>query len=116
MKSQILKRFELKLEEINDQFCYFLFSDVEVYNVFSELTDDTLESFTTEVFSENKFSERLHIKIDTLTEFRKQSFHTLVSMSVIASVEYLLSFIKEIEKFRFKVAPSAHDAISKRRP
>jgi hypothetical protein len=30
MRSHILRRFESKLEEMNDQLCYFLFSDVEV--------------------------------------------------------------------------------------
>lgn len=116
LKSQILKRFESKLEEMNDQFCYFLFSDVEVNNIFLELTNDVLESYTTEVFFENKFSERLHIKINALTEFRNKSFHTLVGMSVIASVEYLLTFIEEIEKFRSQVLPSANDEMKNERP
>lgn len=116
MKSHILRRFESKLEDMNDQLCYFLFSDVEVNNIFSELTDDVLDSFTTEVFFENEFSKRLHIKIEALPEFRKKAFHTLVSMSVIASVEYLLSFIEEIEEFRAQITPSVHDEIKNKKP
>lgn len=101
---------------MNDQLCYFLFSDIEVNNIFSELKQDASDSFTTEIFSENEFSKRFHIKIDALPEFRNKAFHTLVSMIIIASVEYLLSFIEEIEKFRSKVIPSVHDTIKDMKP
>ncbi|MGP5176524.1 hypothetical protein, partial [Psychrobacter immobilis] len=116
MKSHILRRFESKLEEMNDQLCYFLFSDVEVNNIFSEITLDVSDSFTTEIFLENEFSKRLHIKVGALAELRNKSFHTLVSMSVIASVEYLLSFLEEIEEFRAQIIPSVHDAIKHKEP
>ncbi|WP_201566336.1 hypothetical protein [Psychrobacter immobilis] len=116
MKSYILRRFDSKLEEMNDQLCYFLFSDVEVNNVFSKLTLDVSDSFTTEVFLENEFSKRLHIKVDALAELRNKSFHTLVSMSVIASVEYLLSFVEEVEKFRSQIVPSVYDEIKDKEP
>lgn len=116
MKSQVLRKFEAKLEEMNDQLCYFLFSDVEVENVFSKLSHELASTYTTEVFSENEFSERLHIKIEALPAFRTKAFHTLVSMSVIASVEYLLSYIEEIEEFRASVETSIHDAITDKKP
>jgi len=116
LKSHILRRFESKLEEMNDQLCYFLFSDVEVNNIFSEITLDVSDSFTTEIFLENEFSKRLHIKVGALAELRNKSFHTLVSMSVIASVEYLLSFLEEIEEFRAQIIPSVHDAIKHKEP
>lgn len=109
MKSQILRTFELKLRDINDQFCYFLFADVEVNNILLELESNVSDSFTSEVFSENNFSKRLHIKVSALPEFRNKSFHTLVSMNVIAAVEYLLSFIEGIQEFRSEVTLSNYD-------
>lgn len=116
LKSRELRKFESKLEDMNDQLCYFLFSDIEVSRVFSEVIEDHPEVFTTDVFSENEFSERLHIKIEALPDFRAKAFHTLVSMSVIASVEYLLNYIEEIEEFRSKVMPSVHDGIENSKP
>lgn len=116
MKSQVLRKFESKLEDMNDQLCYFLFSDVEVNNIFSELGRGVSGTYTTEVYPDNEFSERLHVKIETLPEFRAKAFHTLVSMSVIASVEYLLSYIEEIEEFRANVIPSVHDDITDKKP
>ncbi|PSU90890.1 hypothetical protein C0W35_16070 [Photobacterium kishitanii] len=116
MKSQVLRKFEAKLEDMNDQLCYFLFSDVEVNKFFSQLTHNVASTYTTELFSENEFSERLHIKIEALPTFRTKAFHTLVSMSVIASVEYLLSYIEEIEEFRANVKASFHDAITDKKP
>ncbi|EPL3927459.1 hypothetical protein [Morganella morganii] len=116
MKSQELRKFESKLKDINDQLCYFLFSDTEINRVFSEIKENTSEFFTTDVFPKNEFSGRLHIKIDALPQFRTKAFHTLVSMSVIASVEYLLNYIEEIEIFRSKVIPSEHDLIKNQKP
>lgn len=116
MKSQVLRKFESKLEDMNDQLCYFLFSDIEINNVFSQLETNVAGKYTTEVFSKNEFSERLHIKIEALPEFRTKAFHTLVSMSVIASVEYLLSYVEEIEEFRSNVIASIHDAITDKKP
>lgn len=108
----MLRKFESKLEDMNDQLCYFLFSDNEVNSVLSKLEQGTSGAYTTEVFPENNFSERLHIKIEALPAFRTKAFHTLVSMSVIASVEYLLSYIGEIEEFRARVMPSVHDGVN----
>jgi hypothetical protein len=68
------------------------------------------------VYPNNEFSERLHVKIEALPEFRTRAFHSLVSMSVIASVEYLLSYIEEIEEFRANVIPSAHDDVTNEKP
>lgn len=116
MKSKVLRKFESKLEDMNDQLCYFLFSDIEVNNIFSGLEPDASGSFTTEVYPENDFSERLHIKIEALPTFRTKAFHTLVSMSVIASVEYLLSYIEEIEELRANITPSVHDDIKDEKP
>ncbi len=116
MKSRELRKFESKLEDMNDQLCYFLFSDTEVARVLSEVKENLQEEFTTDVFSENEFSKRLHIKIKALPDFRAKAFHTLVSMSVIASVEYLLNYIEEIEEFRSKVMPSVHDGIENSKP
>ncbi|AEF04626.1 hypothetical protein [Alteromonas naphthalenivorans] len=116
MKSQVLRKFESKLEDMNDQLCYFLFSDIEVNNIFSELEHDISDSYTTEVYPENKFSDRLHIKIEALPAFRTKAFHSLVSMSVIASVEYLLSYIEEVEGIRANIMPSVHDEITDKKP
>ena len=116
MKSQVLRKFESKLEDMNDQLCYFLFSDIEANNVFADLEQNVAGTYTTEVFSKNEFSERLHIKIEALPAFRTKAFHTLVSMSVIASVEYLLSYLEEIEEFRSNVKESIHDGITDKKP
>ncbi|MDV6315207.1 hypothetical protein [Idiomarina sp. HP20-50] len=116
MKSQVLRRFESKLEDMNDQLCYFLFSDIEVNKILSKLEHDVLDAYTTDVYNNNEFSERLHVKIEALPEFRARAFHSLVSMGVIASVEYLLSYIEEIEEFRAYVMPSDYDDVTDKKP
>jgi len=112
----ILRKYESRLVEVNDQLIYFIFSDAEVEAHLKQSTEDNEETYTTELFPDNQFSERLHIKGGALKEFRAKSFNTLVGTSLIAAVEYMLYYIEEIEKFRANVLPSSHDSLRDDRP
>jgi len=116
MRTPTLRKYESKLVEVNDQLCYFLFSDSEVVTHLSNSIKDSDSRFTTEAFPDNKFSERLHIKVEALPLFREKAFHTLVGMSLITAVEYILNYIEEIEKYHSYVAPCDHDSIKDNKP
>jgi len=116
MKTPILRKYETKLVEVNDQLCYFLFSDAEVEAHLDKTTAESGEAFTTNIFPDNRFSERLHIKVSALPLFRKQAFHTTAGVSLIAAVEYMLYYIEEIERYRAKVLPSVHDSLHSNKP
>lgn len=109
MKTPILRKYESKFAQVNDQLCYFFFADWEVEKIFRKTERDNSDLLTTDVFSDNKFSPRLQIKLEKLPCFRNGAYHTLVAISIIAAVEYLLSYIDEIEIFRSNVSPSQHD-------
>jgi len=115
IKSPVLRKYEKKLIEVNDQLCYFLFSDAELELNITKLKK-TENLFTTDIFCENKFSSRLHVKIDDIPLHRKKAFNTLVGIIHIASVEYLLNYIEEIESYHSLVYPTAFDSISNEKP
>lgn len=116
MKTPILQKYESRLVEVNDQLCYFLFSDAEVEAHLAKNTSEIATKFTTDIFPDNRFSERLHIKVSTLSIFRKQALNTLVGVSLIAAVEYMLYYIEEIESYRASVLPSVHDSLRNDKP
>ncbi|WP_134082375.1 hypothetical protein [Thiohalophilus thiocyanatoxydans] len=116
MKTPILRKYEARLAEVNDQLIYFLFSDAEVEAHLEKNTKNNEDKYTTDIFPDNQFSERLHIKASALTEFRRKSFNTLVGVSLISAVEYLLYYIEEIEDYRASVLPSLHDSINDDKP
>jgi hypothetical protein len=116
MKTPTLRKYESKLVEVNDQLCYFLFSDIEAESQIRKASVNAGVAFTTEIFPNNKFSERLHIKVDSLPSFREKAFHTLVGMSLISAAEYLFSYIEDIETYHSFVNPSAYDLISEEKP
>jgi hypothetical protein len=116
MKTPTLRKYESRLVEVNDQLCYFLFSDIESESHIKKASVNTADAFTTDVFPNNEFSERLHIKVEALPAFREKAFHTLVGMSLIAAAEYLLNYIEDIEVYRSLVLPSPYDSIFNEKP
>jgi len=110
IKSPVLRKYEKKLIEVNDQLCYFLFSNAEFESNLKKIKKSE-KLFTTDVFGDNEFASRLHIKIENLPLHSKKAFNTLVSISHIASVEYLLGYIEEIEEYHSLIFPTAFDSI-----
>ncbi|MFL9494952.1 hypothetical protein, partial [Acinetobacter baumannii] len=80
IKSPVLRKYEKKLIEVNDQLCYFLFSNAEFESNLKKIKKSE-KLFTTDVFGDNEFASRLHIKIEDLPLHSKKAFNTLVSIS-----------------------------------
>jgi hypothetical protein len=116
MRTPVLLKYESKLIEVNNQLCYFLFSNVEIEAHLAQMTEGATTEFTTDLFPGNKFSKNLHVKVNALPVFRERAFHTLMGICYIASVEYMLCYIDEIEKFRASVLPTEHDSIKDEKP
>lgn len=115
-RTPALRKFEAQLARVNDLLCYYLFSDAEVEGSLSGIVNADPDTYTTDAFPENRFSERLHIRTSKLPSFRELAFHTSVGVSLIGAVEYLLSYIAEVEEFRASVVPTEHDQIKHERP
>jgi hypothetical protein len=116
LKTPALRRYESNQIDINDQLCYYLFADEEVEQHLNTKTALVDEQFTTEVFNKNGYAERLHVKISALGDFRKKSFHTFAGITLISSIEYLLSYINDIQDFRSLISPSIADQESDKKP
>ncbi|MCG9710938.1 hypothetical protein L1D46_19395 [Pseudoalteromonas sp. Isolate3] len=116
LKTPALRRYESNQININDQLCYYLFADKEVEQHLNAKTDLVDEKYTTEVFTTNNYAERLHVKISALGDFRQKSFHTFCGITLISSIEYLLSYVDDIQEFRSRIEPSAIDKETDEKP
>ena len=107
MKSPVYREYENKMVAVSNQFCYFLFADSEVESHLSNSLNGIDDSaFVGDIFPKNLYSTRIHVKASTLPEYRRESFNTLAGVSLMASVEYLLSFVESIQDFRALVSVS----------
>lgn len=111
MKTPTLRKYEEKLIEVNDQLCYFLFAQEEFKNKWEELNKENVEMFTTEMFPKNKFSTRFHVKVKNILNIESNSFHTLLGISLITGVEYLLNYIKDIIFFHNMICNNQQDCL-----
>lgn len=116
MKTPILRIYEEKIAQVNDQLCYFLFTDIELENALTGITKGHEDKLTTELFPDNKFSPRLRVYIKALHSFRDNAFHTLMGVNIIAAVEYMLCYINDIEGYRAAVLPTPFDSKTSDKP
>jgi len=59
---------------------------------------------TTEIFSENEYSQRIHVKFSQLINFRKKAIAASSGTSMSLGVEHLLSFLDEIRELKQEVS------------
>ena len=98
-----------RLAKVNDQLCYFHFADEEIRQALDRLQLPDTSVMTTDVFPDNEFSPRIHVRFDSLFAFREQSKSTIAGISVTFGVEHLLSFVADV--IQLKCAVSGVDAI-----
>lgn len=106
-KTPIKKRFKKHLAIINDQLCYYLFADKEVENKLFNIEEYQDDKYTTQLFAENEFSPKLRVKFSNLSKFRSDVSNANKALSLVLGTEYLLEFIKEVERFRENIV--SHD-------
>lgn len=102
-RTSLLKKYERILVEVNDQLCYYLFSDHELGKLVTGFEDSISHTYTTEQFPDNPYSTRIHIPIEGIPLFRQKALNSLLASNLLACIEYLLEYISEVQSFREKV-------------
>jgi len=110
-KTPIKNHFKRKLAVVNDQLCYHLFADKEVEHRLSEKGIDCEGEYTSSLFPDNEFSQRLNVKQSQLAKFRNDVGDANKAVCLVLGTEYLLSFIEEVELFREEVVPGSPQKI-----
>lgn len=103
MKTPLRNLYIDRLAEVNDQLCYFHFVDEELRQVLNQGSFDEAD-MTTDVFPDNPFSSRIHVKIGSLGGFRERSRASVAGTSVAFGVEHLLSFLDDLLDLKCRVS------------
>ncbi|WP_103308652.1 MULTISPECIES: hypothetical protein [unclassified Pseudomonas] len=82
------------LASVNDQLCLTLFMHEDVAARWQELATLRPTEFTSEVFPDNEFAERIHVPMTRLLSFRDAQLNTSLGVSFAFAVEQLLLFIE----------------------
>lgn len=102
-RTPIKNRFKDHLTVINDQLIYYLFADKEVESRLSTISVSSEDEYTTDLFPDNEYSERLHVKYSAITAFRDGVTNANKAVCLVLGTEYLLTFMQEAQEFRESV-------------
>jgi len=96
MRTEIQKAYIKKLTDLNDQFCFYLFSREELNLKLQTFDSAKKKFFTTEVFDENKYSKKIHVIVEKLPEFQVE--HESINFGAYFSMSYeiLAGYMEEV--------------------
>lgn len=108
------------LASVNDQMCLILFMHEDVAARWRELATCLPAAFTSAVFPENEFADRIHVPMTRLVAFREAQLNASLGVSFAFAVEQLLIFIEaalrhwgEIAGVPIAVADPIDESLSK---
>jgi hypothetical protein len=84
------------LASVNDQLCLTLFMHEDAATRWQELATLRPTEFTSEVFPDNEFAERIHVPMTRLLSFCDAQLNTSLGVSFAFAVEQLLLFIEAV--------------------
>ncbi|UZA68691.1 hypothetical protein [Pseudomonas viridiflava] len=111
------------LASVNDQLCLILFMHEDVASRWQELATLRPAEFTSEVFPDNEFADRIHVPMTRLLSFRDAQLNTSLGVSFAFAVEQLLLSIEaairhwgEIAQIPIKLADPIDETLNQPLP
>lgn len=95
-KTPIRKLYIDKIDAINDQLWYHLFTAQELNRSIANFSDRAKELFTTDLFTGNSFSRRIHICVKDLPRFQRYNINLSFGSFYTTTYELSKGFIKDI--------------------
>jgi hypothetical protein len=110
-KTPVSARFTKQLIKVNDQVRFSALRQWEFEQTLAPLLINRAADFTPAVFPANPFSQGIYRKIGDLPAFSDEAEQVALRMGVIASVEYTLAYLEEVQTFRQSLGMSEGDEI-----
>lgn len=102
-KTNILSGYLKKITSLNDQLWYFLFTSEELNRQLSNFTDIAKDNYTIDLFKNNPYSPRIHVKAKNLLKFQRenknQTFGAYFSTSYEISGYYIQDLFNLLKNF-----------------
>ena len=101
MKTILLKKYVDRLASLNDQFCFFQFSKIELTNSLNNFGSKADSLFTPDVFAQNEMAPRINVTLGELPRFQELNqtftFGAYISTSYEVTSYYLRDSLKLLE-------------------
>lgn len=94
--SPFVKKFVTRIDGINDQLWYFLFTSEEVTLKLSGFSSTALQNYTTDLFYLNQFSSRIHVQGSRLQNFYDRSKSATFGSLSSTAYEIAANYLKDI--------------------
>lgn len=72
-RTPFLSIINKKLAALNDQFCFYLFLEQEFEQQLSDFSPVVSRLYTSDVFANNLYAPKIHIKLEKIPEFQERS-------------------------------------------
>lgn len=98
MKTPIFDTYSQKLIDLNDQLCFFLFNREEMNQKLQNFTAAANPLFTTDLFSQNIYAQKIHVTFEKLPEFQSRNQTLNFGAYFSFTYEFLSGYIDDIIK------------------
>jgi hypothetical protein len=95
-KTPFRKLYIDKIDAINDQLWYHLFTAEELNKSFANFSDEAKDLYTTDLYAGNRFSRRIHIFVKDLPRFQRYNINLSFGAFYTATYELSKGYIKDV--------------------
>lgn len=95
-KTKFQKEYIKRIDALNDQLWYFLFTSEELNRQLSNYSAKAKEVFTTDLFQNNQYSKRIHVKATNLISHQDENKKLTFGSYFSTCYEIASNYIKDI--------------------
>jgi hypothetical protein len=93
-KTYFLKNHIDKIDTLNDQLWYYLFTTEELNRQLSQFSDTAKENFTTDLFKTNPYSHRIHVTVSSIPRHQRENKNATFGAYFSTCYEIISQYIK----------------------
>ncbi|VVT16071.1 hypothetical protein [Hoeflea sp. EC-HK425] len=111
-KTPLGTRFTRQLNRVNDQICFAALQQWDSAKRLETLAKDRPKAFSTEVFEDNPYAKTIYRRAKELPELSRDAQAVALQAGVVASVEYILAYMQDVQVLREGLVAETGDPIS----
>ncbi|KQZ22927.1 hypothetical protein ASD50_20980 [Mesorhizobium sp. Root552] len=110
-KTPLATRFTNQLILVNDQICFASLQHWDTAKRLEALAKDHPKAFSTEVFKDNPYAKAIYRRSEELPSLSRDAQAISLQTGVVASVEYVLAYIQDVQHLREATVPETGEPI-----
>jgi len=98
-RTEYLKPYIVRIDALNDQLWYFLFSSEELNTKLSSYTSSDKDNYTTELFAKNKYAFRIRVKVSALEKHQDDNKRITYGSYISTAYEVASNYLSDVFVF-----------------